>query len=967
MANMGELRDRLPIAAAKLDPWIGLHTGPAVVETTHGGVLLAGKSRNLAARLQKLAEPGEIVCSGATYRLIGDQLQCASLGRHRIPGVSQEVEAYAVHGLEVARSPVERAASSGLTPLTGRDHEVALLKDRWEHAREGMGQVVLLIGEPGLGKSRLVYTLKQYVLGQVADGIGDVPVIEWRCSPNFQNTPLYPAVDFYERALEIDREATPHVRFQRVLERLREYGLDRPEIVSLWASLLSLPAPEGYPPLSLSPTRQREETFRMILEWLRVRAARQPILFVVEDLHWVDASTLEFLRQFLAEGLHDSILAVFTFRPEFQTPWPAVAHQTTLALNRLTRRQVGELIERKTGGSFSESVVDQIYERAGGVPLFVEEFTTLVQESLAHGEASEMVGRGESPASREIPATLQDLLMARLDRLETDPEVTQLAAALGREFTYELLSSVATIDSSRLKDELNKLVRGEILQQKGRAPDCKYRFKHALLEDAAYNSLVKAKRRQLHARIADVLEARFPHTTQTQPELLAHHLTAAESREKAIGYWLKAGLRSRERSAEHEAIGHLTKGLELVASLPESAERDANELQFLNPLGTANIAAYGYAAPEVGPVFQRARMLCERIGQPRQLFTIVWGNWAWHLDRGEYRLCMDLAAEAIELAKQLDDPGVWMEALFIPGLTLIYRGDFSGARDHFVRALDNYEDPERTLAWSSITGQNSSVTTRCYLSHALWHLGFPDQALRMNRKAVKLARSIGQPFSLAYALYHVGWLNQYCRLGKQAEAAGEESIHISTAQGFAFWHAAGQLFKAGGMLLQHRVREGLPLLHSGLHAFQAGGAGIGVPYFLSVLADAYKQNGEFQDARRTLDEALAIGERNDERFQEAELYRLKGELFLTESRDELAAERCFQQAIATARSQRSLGWELRATTSLARLRQQQGRVEEARTTLSAVYDQFSEGFTTPDLVDARLVKKALERPRPRGG
>jgi predicted ATPase len=407
----------------------------------------------------------------------------------------------------------------------------------------------------------------------------------------------------------------------------------------------------------LSPARQREETFRTLLEWLHRRAARRPVLFVVEDLHWVDASTLEFLGQFLAEGLHDSILTVLTFRPEFRTPWPAVAHQTSLALNRLTRRQVGELMRKKTGSAPPEAVVEQIYDRTGGVPLFVEEFTKMVQESGVLDQEGGDSTRVKALMAREIPATLQDLVMARLDRMEGDREVAQLAAVLGREASYELLAAVADMDEQVLQAELGKLTQAEILYQKGRPPRCTYIFKHALLQDALYNALVKGKRQRFHQRIVAVLEGRFPQTTQTQPELLAHHFTEAGLTEQAVGYWLKAGLRSRERSAESEAIGHLSRGLALLETLDESPERDARELAMVCALGAAYIASRSYSADGVGPVFARARELCERVGQPPQVFASMFGSWVFHFTRGDFRRCMELANEGMEFANRLGDRG----------------------------------------------------------------------------------------------------------------------------------------------------------------------------------------------------------------------------------------------------------------------------------------------------------------------
>jgi predicted ATPase len=784
----------------------------------------------------------------------------------------------------------------------------------------------------------------------MVEGEVDAPVIEWRCSPHYQNTGLYPAIDFYERGLGFGHDEPPQARFDRLLERLEQYGLARPETVPLWASLLSLPTPDRFPPLELSPVRQREETFRAMLEWLHVRAARRPVLFIVEDLHWVDASTLEFLGQFIAEGLHDSILTVLTFRPEFTTPWPAVAHQTTLALNRLTRRQVGALMRHKTGDTVPEALVDQIFARTGGVPLFVEEFAKMVQQ--CGGPAKERTEGMPTALGREIPATLQDLLMARLDRMEGGREVAQLASALGREFGHELLAAVANLDEPALEAELTALVRAEILSPKGPPPRCSYIFKHALLEDALYNSLVKGKRQQFHQRIAEALEAQFRQTVETRPELLAHHFTEAGLTKQAITYWLRAGLRSCERSANVEAIGHLTTGLALLGKLEESTDRDAQELRFLNPLGTAYIASRGYAAPEVAPVFRRARALCERGGEPQEWFVTMYGNWAYHMARGDLRLCMDLAAEAMEFAERLKEPGLLMEALVLPAVTRLFRADFVGARDCFERALSNYEDRARCAYWLRYTGADAGVSHRVCLSPTLWHLGFPDRALQLSREACELGRQIRHPFSLCAALYRVNQVFQNCRLAAEALAASEEQMRLATEQGFLWFLPTGTIYRGAALLLLGRLQEALPVLLKGLDAYRATGSALLLPYYYSMVGDAYTQAGRFGEALRSLDEGLALVEKNDDHSQEAELHRQKGELFLAESPDQVgAAEHCFRQAIDTARRQQSRAWELRATMSLARLWQRQGR-DEARAALAAVYGTFTEGFTTPDLVDA---------------
>ena len=590
--------------------------------------------------------------------------------------------------------------------------------------------------------------------------------------------------------------------------------------------------------------------------------------------------------------------------------------------------------------------------------MFVEEFTKMVQESATLDRDDRRCNRPFS-AGREIPTSLQDLLMARLDRMEGDREVVQLAAALGREFSYELLAAATALDETTLRLELGKLVQAEILYQKGRHPECSYFFKHALLEDAAYNSLIKGKRQEFHRRIAMALESRFPATVESQPELLAYHCTEASLTENAIAYWLKAGLRSRRRSAEIEAIGHLTKGLSLVAAVGESLQRDAQELQFLGPLGTAYIAVRGYASPEVGPVFRRARELCEHVGQPLQLFAIMLGIWEWHIVRGDLRLCTELATEGMDFARRVNDPSMLMEALFMVGETMLYRADFAGAHQSFATAVAQYDDRERTKFWATHTSHDSGITHRANLAISLWHLGYPDQALNVNREMVRLAREIGHPYSLAYALHHTAWLYLLCRLATGAQAAAEEEISIATEQGFALWHATGTFFKGAGLLLQTEVEKALPLLLKGLDAFRTSGAELTVSFQLSTLGEAYTLSGRFEDARRSLDEGLAIAEKNDERCQEAELHRLKGELLLAESSDQTAAEDCFHRAIDIARRQQSKAWELRGTISLARLWQRQGRHDEARGVLAAIYGTYTEGFTTPDLVDAKVLLEAL--------
>ena len=546
--------------------------------------------------------------------------------------------------------------------------------------------------------------------------------------------------------------------------------------------------------------------------------------------------------------------------------------------------------------------------------------------------------------------------------MEGEQEIAHLAATLGREFSHEVIAAVAEMDGAGLDDELEKLVRAEILLKKGRPPSCTYTFKHALLEDALYNAMVKSKRQEFHRRVAQAFETRFPQTVEHRPELLAHHFSEAGQNEKAVAYWLQAGQRSRNRSADVEAIGHLTKGLDLLRTLGESTERDNLELQYLTALGPAYISVRGYAAPEVGPILQRARDLSERLGDVERPFGIMLGLWEWRLVRGEIRAAADLAHDGLAFAQSRNEPGLLMEALFMQAATRFYRGQFAEARRSHEQAIAAYDDRERTMFWTAFSGHNAGVTHRNYLSLALWQLGEPDAARKMDRDARELARSIGHAFSLGHAWDFTAFLAYHGRQASELLAAAEEEMALAAEQGFELWQALGTIHKGAGLLLSGRPAERLPVILSGLDAFRATGAELRLPAYLGLLADAYRQSSRFDDAQQALDEGLAIAEKNDDRSHEAELHRLKGEVALAVGSQEASvAETAFQRALETARRQGSAAWELRAATSLARLFQRYGRIGEARGLLGPVMGKFNNASATPDLADAAALLQSLER------
>lgn len=937
---------------------VAIHTGFALVGEWTGSesgeaLTVVGEARNVAVRLEGLAGPGTVLISAATQRLVQGFFVCEALGAHSLRALARPLEVFRVLHPSKARHKIEAAALAGLTPLVGRDQEVGLLRDRWEQAREGIGQIVLLVGEAGIGKSRLVHVLKEHVRNEV---------VEWRCSPNHQNTALYPAADFFENFLAFQREDGPRSRLDKLVHHLRSLRLDDPDIVPLFATVLSLPPDERYPPLNLSPQGQKDRTLEALGTWLQRSAQQQPIMFIVEDLHWIDASTLEFLTRLMAQAEMDRLLAIFTFRPEFVPPWTSRTPQTQVVLNRLTRRQIADLMQRKIGVRQLPAVlVEQMADRTDGVPLFVEEFTRVLVESgylrAVEGEAE----LSDALSLHAIPATLQDLLAARLDRMASVRDVVQLGATLGRTFPYDLLRAVAALDEPTLQHELGKLVEAEILYQKGRPPRCTYLFKHALIQDAAYQSLLKSRRQQFHRRVAEVLEEQFPEIVQTQPELVAHHYTEASLPRPALVWWEKAALHAQDRSANTEGIGHLRRGLELLAALEESTERDRQELRLQLLLAVMLQAVRGYAAPEVSAIHVRARQLSEKIADPALHFQVLWGIWSWRFIRDELDLGMELVEEMQRLAQAQRDPGILMEVCFASGCNLFYRGDFARTRSDCEQGLALYT-PERGRRHARHTGQDSGVTNSCYSSVALWFLGYPEQAEARIEQALARARQLDHPFSLVFALYHHALLQQLLRRGAETQQCGEALEALSTEQGFPFWKALGLLCRGAGRLLQGHYREAAALFRQGLNGYRATGAGVTVSHYHALLAAAHGGAGQLPEAQAALADGFTVARRFNERFVEAELHRLRAELLLRLiDADPPEVETCFRRAREVARAQQAKSLELRAAVSLYRWR----RSAEARQTLAHVYAWFRGGLATADLHDARMLLRGTVEGGPR--
>jgi len=708
----------------------------------------------------------------------------------------------------------------------------------------------------------------------------------------------------------------------------------------------------------VSPAQQKQKTLQALLTILLQIAAQQPVLFVMEDLHWVDPTTLEFLTLLVDQGPTARILALFTFRPDFSPPWTGRSHLPQVTLPRLPRQQATEMTGRVAHGkALPAEVVEQVVAKTDGVPLFVEELTKMVLESgllQKREECYELTGPLPPLA---IPTTLHDSLMARLDRLAAMKGMAQLGATLGREFSYELLQAVSPWDEDTLQRGLSQLVETEFLYQQGLPPQATYLFKHALIQETAYQSLLRSTRQQHHQRIAQVLEASFPEFCETQPELLAHHYTEAGLSAQAVPYWQRAGQRAIERSAYPEAIAHLSKGLEVLRTLTDTPARAQQELGLQIALGQTWMAAKGQGVPEVELAYTRARELCRQVGETPEIFPVLWGLWRFYFVRAEHQTARELAEQCLNLAQRVQDPALLLVAHYALGGTVYTLGEVTLGRTHLEQGIALYDLQHHNLAFRYSI--DLGVWCLSYVAWPLWQLGYAEQALKRSHEAITLAQELSHPISLAAALDYAAILHHCRRDGQAAQKQAEAGMALSSEQGFPQFLALGTTLRGCALAVQGQGEEGITQIHQGLAAFRATGGEFWRPYYLVLLAEAYGKVGQTEAGLFVLAEALAAVHKTGERFWEAELHRLKGELLLRRASPTEEVEACFRQAIEIARHQQAKSLELRAATSLSRLWQRQGKRTEAHDLLAPIYGWFTEGFDTTDLQEAKALLDAL--------
>jgi class 3 adenylate cyclase/predicted ATPase len=940
------LRARIGVATGLVMVGELVGEGPAREEA------VVGETPNLAARLQALAEPNSVVISRRTRLLVDGLFELADLGAQELKGFVEPVQAWRVLGPSITAGRFEARHAAGVSPLVGREHELALLLDRWQQAKEGEGQVVLLSGEPGIGKSRLVRALRER--------LGDEPYtpLSHFCSPFHQTSVLHPVIDLLERTAGYVQDEPPERKLDKLEALLGRGAMEVAAAAPLIAALLLVPAGDRYPPLNLTPQRQKDETLGALLAQLAGLAAERPVLAVYEDVHWADPSTLELLEQVIKRVQRLPVLVLITCRLEFKPPWHAQTHLTSLTLNRLSRKRGTAMVAELTGGkALPPEVLVQILQKTDGVPLFVEELTKTVLESGLLSDAGMRYELAGPLPPLAIPATLQDSLMARLDRLVPVKEVAQVAACIGREFGYELLAAVAPLDEAELQDALRQLAEAGLVFGQGVPPQASYVFKHALVRDAAYESLLKSKRQALHARIVGALQRMFHETAEMQPELVAQHCEEAGLAAKAIEYWHQAGQLATQRLALAEAMAQLWRGLKLLPRLSDRVEQVRLEIELQVTLGHVLMALKGVAAPEMGAAYGRARALCRELGEARLEPVALWGVWQYLLNHPDMVGALETAEEMLAWAKAHGDVVAEVAGHRSASVTRLFRGDFELALAHADRVSALYDPAQHSI---SIIPTDPWIATRSLSVWTQLLLGRPERALALSREVLTAADADAHPYIRAVVWHQQNVFDQIRgeRLALEERSAG--LAVLTEKHGFQHWHATATILHGWAVAAGGAPEAGLEEMRRGLAAKQATGAEIKVPYYLGLMAGLLGQSGLAGDALALVDDALARVEATGERWFKAELHRLRGTLLLVlPEPDREGAEACFRHALAVAREQGAKMWELRAARSLARLWGDQGRRSDARDLLAPIYGWFTEGFDTPDLIEAKELLDAL--------
>jgi class 3 adenylate cyclase/tetratricopeptide (TPR) repeat protein len=936
----------------------GICSGRVVVGQTGGpgGWMEAvGETPNIAARLQTLASPNTLLVSESTHRLASIAFDFEDLGLRELKGVTKPLRVYGVISAKHRTTRFEAAHATSLTPLVGRSTELGLLLDRWQKSKEGDGQVVLLSGIPGVGKSRLMHELKSNIQSE------PYFLLNYQCSPYHSQSAFFPVIEQIELAAQFNSRDSDASKFAKLNSYLSDLTNNPAEPGALIARLLSISVEDQNGLSTLTPQQIKNRTLDKILEMILSLSVQRPTLCLFEDVHWIDPSTLELLELAISRIDRASIMLVVSCRPEFRHAWSNYPNVTLHSLTRLSRSEVTKMIkELLREGSLSEQLFNQIIEKAEGVPLFIEELTTsTISTPLQNRHKKNDLDPPTALVTAKVPETLHDALMERLDRVANGRRLAQIAAVIGREFSYDLLTVASRADESDLRSALSQLEEADVIYRTGVAPSVRFAFKHVLLRDAVYNSLLRGKRQQIHADIAAMLETHFHDVVENRPEILAYHYSQAGKNEAAIRCWRESGRRALSNSANVEAIGHFRNALQLLRELPETAERNKEEIEIQLALGIPLIAVQGYAAAETCQVFARARSLCLKLNAAPEYFQALFGLWghAWMGGKNDEALIM--ANEFVSKTRETPDRVLLMVANRIMGSTLLTIGEFGASRRHFedAIALSKSEGKQSVYRLYMVEPQVASLLL---LSWDMWFLGYPDQSLARVSEALALAQDLAQPYSIAFAHYMTSVV--YLLRGDPARAleSAERSLEMSVEQRFSLYVLLSTISRGRALGELGRVQEAVTEIENGIAEGRRTGVGFMFPMMHSWLADAHARAGDNDAATWVVEQTVReIGDTTG-RAWEPELYRQRAELLLASNPSKISeAESYLKKAIEMARGQGSKSLELRASIGLAMLWREQNRIDEARALIEPIYRWFEEGGDTADLRRARDLVTAL--------
>jgi class 3 adenylate cyclase/predicted ATPase/DNA-binding IscR family transcriptional regulator len=943
-------------AALNFSVRMGLNSGEVVVGKIGDDLRMdytaQGHTVGLAARMEQLAESGRVYLSEHAAALVSGFFRLRDLGSFDLKGVRGPIHVYDLEGIGALRTRLEVSRSRGFSRFVGRVDEMAALEAALDRAIGGSGQVVGVVADPGLGKSRLCFEFSDRYRAR------GITVYEAHGISHGKLIPFLPVLELFRAFFRVTDEDDAQATREKIAGRMVLLDESLRDVLPLVFDFLSVPDPDR-PLAPMEPEARQRQLYATVKRVMQARSQREPAVVLLEDLHWFDSGSEGVLEVLVEMAGATRTLLVVNFRPEYHAAWMQKSYYQQLPLLPLGPEAITELLRDLLGTDSSlAGLGDRIRRRTGGNPFFIEEVVQALAEAGSLTGARGAYQLARPSAELTLPATVQAVLAARIDRLEErDKYVLQTAAVIGKEFSEAVLKRVVDLPEAELSAALTKLTASEFIYEQALYPELEYTFKHALTQEVAYGSLLVERRQAIHERAAEAIEAVFGGGLPEHYAELAHHYSHSRNAEKAIAYSELAGQWAVQHSANAEAIRHLTTALELLKSLPETLERTRRELELQIALGAPLIATKGYGATEVGAAYDRALELCRRIGETPELFPALWGLFAFHLVRTDLKKARELAGELFNLAQRVGDPALLVEAHAALGVASFYLGEPTVARAHFGKGITLY-DPERHRSHAFVYGQDPGVVCLARVAVALWYLGYPDQALKRSDEALALARKIAHPFSLAYALFFGAWLHELRREWRMAAEHAEAMVVLSAEQGFAERLLWGTFFRGEALAEQGTTDEGIAQMRDALAAMPSRGRNLDRPSFLATLAAAYGKAGRTDDALALVAEAVALVERRAERIWEADIYRVKGELLL-KSGGSSEAETCFRHAIEVARRQSAKSLELRATTSLVRLPDKQGRRDEARRMLGEIYDWFTEGFDTADLRDAKALLEEL--------